>query len=67
MTTLVLSLVLGALANQPLFGEGKPRLQGGWGFIWTSYGITWAALTFYALFLYLRRVPSTPAAKDQKP
>ncbi len=50
MTTLVLTLAA-ELATP------KPRLQGGWEFVWASYGITWGALALYALFLYLRRAP----------
>lgn len=31
------------------------RIQGGWSFVWTAYGVTWAALTLYALSLWFRR------------
>lgn len=30
------------------------RIQGGWGYVWTAYGVTWAALSLYALSLWLR-------------
>lgn len=33
---------------------GAGRIQGGWGYVWTSYGITWAALVLYGLILWLR-------------
>jgi hypothetical protein len=31
------------------------RIQGGWSFVWAAYGVTWAALSLYALSLWLRR------------
>jgi hypothetical protein len=34
---------------------GSGRITGGWGFVWASYGITWGALSLYALTLWLRR------------
>lgn len=34
---------------------GAGRIQGGWEYVWTSYGITWSALALYALSLWLRR------------
>ncbi|XXF80879.1 hypothetical protein P2318_14290 [Myxococcaceae bacterium GXIMD 01537] len=43
---------------------GVGRIQGGWEYVWTSYGLTWAALALYALSLWLRR-PKT-AATDTK-
>lgn len=33
---------------------GAGRIQGGWGYVWTSYGIAWSALSAYALNLWLR-------------
>ena len=30
------------------------RIQGGWGYVWTAYGLTWSALALYALSLWLR-------------
>lgn len=29
-------------------------IQGGWGFVWASYGITWAFLVGYTVSLWLR-------------
>jgi hypothetical protein len=34
---------------------GVGRIQGGWGYIWSSYTIAWASLALYALSLWLRR------------
>jgi hypothetical protein len=34
---------------------GSGRIQGGWGYVWVSYGITWGALALYSLSLWLRR------------
>ena len=31
------------------------RIQGGWSYVWTAYGITWAALSLYTFSLWLRR------------
>lgn len=30
------------------------HIQGGWSYVWTAYGITWCALSLYALSLWLR-------------
>jgi hypothetical protein len=31
------------------------RIQGGWNYVWTAYGLTWAAVALYTLSLWLRR------------
>ena len=50
------------LLAQVAAGEvGSGRIQGGWGYVWTSYGITWGALALYALSLWLRRPKNPPA------
>jgi len=36
------------------------RIQGGWSFVWTAYGITWSALLLYALSLWARRPTKEP-------
>jgi hypothetical protein len=36
------------------------RIQGGWEYVWTAYGVTWAALVLYALSLWLRRPTKEP-------
>lgn len=33
---------------------GSGVISGGWDYIWSAYGITWAALAIYALSLFLR-------------
>jgi hypothetical protein len=43
---------------------GAGRIQGGWEYVWTAYGITWSALALYALSLWLRR--PKPTASDVK-
>jgi hypothetical protein len=56
LTTLVL---LGQVAA----GEvGSGRIAGGWSYVWVSYGITWGALSLYALSLWLRRPSKTLTA-----
>jgi hypothetical protein len=52
MSALTTLVVLGQVAA----GEvGSGRIQGGWGYVWVSYGITWGALVLYSLSLWLRR------------
>jgi hypothetical protein len=29
-------------------------IEGGWGYVWAVYGMTWAVFCFYGLSLYLR-------------
>lgn len=53
MSEMVSTLLL--LASQPAAGVGAGRIQGGWEFVWTAYGITWAGLCLYVLSLWLRR------------
>jgi heme exporter protein D len=41
--------------NAPLLLAAEMgRIQGGWGFVWTAYGLTWASVVAYALSLWLR-------------
>lgn len=50
---------------QAAAGEvGSGRIQGGWGYVWVSYGITWGALALYSLSLWLRRPKSSPGMKE---
>ena len=44
--------LLADAANLPV---GMGRIHGGWSYVWASYGITWIALSLYALSLFLRR------------
>jgi hypothetical protein len=43
---------------------GSGRIQGGWEYIWSAYGIAWASLSLYALSLWVRR-PKTGAASKE--
>ncbi|MGO8970548.1 MAG: hypothetical protein ACLQDQ_13380 [Myxococcaceae bacterium] len=36
------------------------RIQGGWGYVWTAYGLAWSALALYTLSLWLRRPRKEP-------
>ncbi|MCP3103402.1 heme exporter protein CcmD [Myxococcus sp. K15C18031901] len=56
MTTL---MTLGVLAQ-----VGSGRIQGGWGYVWSCYGITVAALVLYSLSLWLRRPQAPQDAKE---
>jgi hypothetical protein len=49
----LMSLMVLAQAAAGQVGSG--RVTGGWGYVWTSYGITWGALALYWLSLHLRR------------
>lgn len=33
---------------------GRGRIEGGWSYVWVSYGLTWAVMAFYGLSLWLR-------------
>ncbi|WP_224362235.1 hypothetical protein [Hyalangium versicolor] len=57
MSSLVSLMVLAQAAADQV---GRGRIQGGWGYVWTSYGITWAAFCLYALSLWVRR-PKNPS------
>jgi hypothetical protein len=54
----ILSLPLAQLGTQAAETVGRGRIEGGWGYVWASYAITWGALAGYGLFLWLRRPPS---------
>jgi hypothetical protein len=43
---------------------GVGRIQGGWEYIWASYAVAYAALSLYALSLWLRRPKSGNASKE---
>jgi hypothetical protein len=44
---------------------GRGRIQGGWSYVWVSYGITWAAFCLYALSLWLRRSKNLSAVPKE--
>lgn len=58
MMTTMTSLVL-------LAQVGAGRIQGGWGYVWTSYAIAYGALALYSLTLWLRR-PKQAAAETKE-
>ena len=43
---------------------GQGRIQGGWGYIWSSYAIAWGSLALYALSLWLRRPGKAESLND---
>jgi hypothetical protein len=45
---------------------GSGRIQGGWSYVWTSYGIAWSCLTLYSLSLWWR-TRSAEATKKELP
>jgi hypothetical protein len=61
MTTLAM---LGVLAQAAAGEVGSGRIQGGWSYVWVSYGITWGALALYSLSLWLRRPKTSPGTKE---
>jgi hypothetical protein len=44
----------------PLIAAEVGRIQGGWGFVWTAYGLTWGAFTLYGVSLWARRRTKEP-------
>ena len=36
--------------------DGTPQgmVQGGWGYVWTVYGVTWTVLILYFVFTFIR-------------
>jgi hypothetical protein len=56
------SLVVLAQAAAGEVGSG--RIQGGWSYVWVSYGITWGAIALYSLSLWLRRPKTSPGMKE---
>jgi hypothetical protein len=59
MSSVFVAILL-AQTNPPAYSG---RIQGGWEYVWVSYGITWAALTLYALSLWLRSRASRETSK----
>ncbi len=54
-----------AVLAQAAAGEvGRGRIQGGWGYVWASYGIAWGAIALYSLSLWLRRPKTSPGMKE---
>jgi len=43
---------------------GVGRIQGGWGYVWTSYGIAFGGIALYAVSLWLRIRKHQAAAKE---
>lgn len=53
-----------ALVAQAAAGEvGSGRIQGGWGYVWASYGIAWGSIALYSLSLWVRRPKASRAVK----
>ncbi|MDY7230732.1 hypothetical protein [Hyalangium rubrum] len=55
---------LGVLAQVAAGEVGSGRIQGGWGYVWVSYGIAWGSLALYSLSLWLRRPKTSPGMKE---
>jgi hypothetical protein len=54
-----------AVLAQSAAGEvGSGRIAGGWGYVWTSYGIAWGSIALYSLSLWLRRPKASPGMKE---
>jgi hypothetical protein len=52
-----LMLALGQAGSRAAESVGRGRIEGGWGYVWAAYAITWGALAGYGLFLWFRRPP----------
>ncbi len=62
MSSMMSLMVLAQAAADPGVRRG---IQGGWGYVWTSYGITWGALALYSLSLWLRRPKNSPVGPKE--
>ncbi|MBN1204505.1 MAG: hypothetical protein JXB05_06240 [Myxococcaceae bacterium] len=58
-------MTLTVLAQAAAGEVGSGRIQGGWGYVWVSYGITWGAFALYSLSLWLRRPKNSPAGPKE--
>jgi hypothetical protein len=43
---------------------GVGRIQGGWEYVWTGYGLAYGALALYSLSLWLRRPKKAADSKE---
>jgi len=43
---------------------GQGRIQGGWGYVWTCYALTWAGIGLYGLSLWMRIRKQQLSAKE---
>jgi hypothetical protein len=50
--------VLAQVGSRAAESVGRGHIEGGWGYVWAAYAITWGALAGYGLFLWFRRPPS---------
>lgn len=41
-------------------------IEGGWGYVYAAYIVTWVFLGGYAVSLWMRRPPSTPEVNDER-
>ena len=56
MSLQAVALVLVAQAGgvTPAGDVGSGKIEGGWGYVWAAWLITWAVIVIYALFLWSR-------------
>lgn len=64
MTMLSTLPVLFAQASDAASRVGVGRIQGGWGYVWTAYGIAWGGMSLYAVSLWLRIRKQKQASKE---
>ena len=55
------------LAQASPYTVGSGRIQGGWGYVWASYGLTWGGVVLYALTLWLRRKAASERLLRKEP
>jgi predicted metal-binding membrane protein len=58
-----LPLLLAQVGNEAA-RVGAGRIVGGWGYVWTAYGIAWGGLSLYAVSLWMRIRRQKQAAKE---
>jgi len=64
MSSLTSLTELAVLAQAAAGEVGSGRIQGGWSYVWASYGIAWGSIALYSLSLWLRRPKASPGIKE---
>ncbi len=59
-------MMLANLASGALAAVGSGRIQGGWGYVWTCYFVTWSALLLYSLSLWRRGSRKDRVSKESR-
>jgi len=58
-------LVAAADAANPTAQVGSGKVVGGWAYVWASWGLTWAMMIGYSVYMWVRRPGGSPAGRDE--